>query len=887
MSEFKCDVCNKVFDRKNDYKRHLDKKQVCVSIEQLQSTDISNLKKNNFKNIINKCFDILRSDTTMIVGDKALRNITYLLVLKCIESKFDNEIDIDNEEYYDFSDIEGDDVKRRLLKCVRFSNLIKENEQNMIIILEHIWPYILSQHPKTSHIYLKNKSFDFSSAITFQKLVTEINKVEIDGDILGDAYENLIGETMKGRILGQFFTPHVAKELMIDLIKPQVFDNGTVETCCDPTMGTAGFLITYLHKVQSIAKERSIQLDWNFLTTNGLYGKEIEPDTYQLACSNMLISTGHVFNNLDRGDSIRQPITKKFDVVMANPPYGIKGLKYDNFINDAIRHHMPIKTDSAVPLFIQTIISMLNINGRCTIVLPDGQDLFSKTNQALVQVREYLMKTCDLKEIIYLPSGMFTNTSIKTCIFYFIKKHDGSEVLSQNTKRKKTIYSFSEEHATTTIKYYQYDEKEKCKKFIIEVNIDAVANNSYSLNYSDYMEKEVVEYNTDIEWKRLGDIFELKKSGKTNSKDITNSGEYPFYKASCNNPSGTHNSYDFDNVEYLLIIKSGGSSANPVSDNYGIGKVFLVNGKCAANVAVFQLLPKNKMNIRYYYHYLILIQNKIQLLAKYCTNNGNIDMNELMNLQIPIPSIQLQNDIVEYLDFLHELNAEHEEKIKKYKKANEFYIKNNTSGDDVETKVLGDVCEVKQGNILTKEQMQDGNIMVIGGGKIIGNHNINNRQKNEIVITRVGDLHINFMLSEYYLTDNGFSITSNNYNIKYIYYIMNYMYNEILKLYNGTAQKVISKTNLQTLQIPIPPLNKQRQIVSYCDNNNRKIEQLKLEIKQNKKLIKSYLDNIIYKKQDTTPVVTSDMSHTEKIKAICNIMKSDRNVKFLDFADLF
>ena len=67
---------------------------------------------------------------------------------------------------------------------------------------------------------------------------------------------------------------------------------------------------------------------------------------------------------------------------------------------------------------------MLKINGKCAVVLPDGQDLFSKINTTLVAIREYLMKTCDLKEIIYLPSGIFTYTSIKTCVFYFVKKRE-------------------------------------------------------------------------------------------------------------------------------------------------------------------------------------------------------------------------------------------------------------------------------------------------------------------------------------------------------------------------------------------------------------------------------------------------------------------------------
>jgi len=95
---------------------------------------------------------------------------------------------------------------------------------------------------------------------------------------------------------------------------------------------------------------------------------------------------------------------------------------------------------------------MLKINGKCAVVLPDGQDLFSKSSSVLVTIREYLMKTCDLKEIIYMPSGIFTYTSIKTCVCYFIKKKEGNEVLqtkinvTKTQKEKSRDYTFCAEH---------------------------------------------------------------------------------------------------------------------------------------------------------------------------------------------------------------------------------------------------------------------------------------------------------------------------------------------------------------------------------------------------------------------------------------------------------
>jgi type I restriction enzyme S subunit len=183
-----------------------------------------------------------------------------------------------------------------------------------------------------------------------------------------------------------------------------------------------------------------------------------------------------------------------------------------------------------------------------------------------------------------------------------------------------------------------------------------------------------VKYNKNIEIKTLGDVFKLNGNGKTNSKDITNTGEYPFYKASNLNPSGTNNKYDFNGDNYLLIIKSGGCANNPINTNYGIGKVFLVNGKCAANIAVFQLLPITNNNIKYLYYYLLHIQTKIQSLAIYCTNNGNINMNELMNIEIPIPSLEKQKEIVEYLDFNNNLIDNLNKEIENNKKQGESFF---------------------------------------------------------------------------------------------------------------------------------------------------------------------------------------------------------------------
>jgi len=311
-------------------------------------------------NIFKNCLNILR-DNEGLIGEKALRTLSYLFILKLIEPHFGNEIDIDNFEY-DFSDYLdeiAEQTKKNLLRFSRFSNLAVESEDNILSIVNHLWEKILSVHPSTNKIFLKGKGFDIKYSSTFKILLTKLNSIDLTSlelDILGSAYEEVIKDVMKGKVLGQFFTQLLVKKIMVDLINPKIYPDGKIETCGDPTMGTGGFLITYLDYILKQAKEKGITPDWNFIKTEGLYGKEIEPDTYQLAVSNMLISSGHMFEHLDCGDSIRIPITRKFDNILANPPFGIKGLKYDSFKSPLKNQYVPIKTNNAVSLFISYYI---------------------------------------------------------------------------------------------------------------------------------------------------------------------------------------------------------------------------------------------------------------------------------------------------------------------------------------------------------------------------------------------------------------------------------------------------------------------------------------------------------------------------------------------------
>jgi len=207
------------------------------------------------------------------------------------------------------------------------------------------------------------------------------------------------------------------------------------------------------------------------------------------------------------------------------------------------------------------------------------------------------------------------------------------------------------------------------------------------------------------------------------------------------------------------------------------------------------------------------------------------------------------------IDYMN-INKKCETKLIKKFKLNEDYqftIKTNNYNDininnpNIEIKTLGEVCEINQGKPLNKKDMINGIYDVIGGGKIIGKHNIKNRNDNEIVITRVGDLNINYINKAYYLTDNAFSLKSldENYILtKYLYYIISNNKEYIKELYIGIAQKVISKSKLQLFEIPIPSLEQQEEVIKTIEDINNLIEYRRTLNENNKKEKKYLLDDI-------------------------------------------
>ncbi|MBI5368601.1 MAG: SAM-dependent DNA methyltransferase [Planctomycetes bacterium] len=271
---------------------------------------------------------------------------------------------------------------------------------------------------------------DIQNPATLKRLIVDLIEPEkwssMEADVKGDIYEGLLAksaaESPKGA--GQYFTPRELIKAIVDVMRP-----GPDETVCDPACGTGGFLLA-AHKF--VAERHGKELDPDqkkHLRTRLVAGWELVPNTARLCIMNLHLHGIAADPCPIRSgvDSLAGDPGERFSMVLTNPPFGKKSsIAVVNEEGDLEKEDTAYErqdfwttTKNKQLNFLQHVRTLLKINGRCAIVVPDNV-LFE--GGAGETVRTNLLKQCDVHTLLRLPTGIFYAQGVKANVLFFDAK---------------------------------------------------------------------------------------------------------------------------------------------------------------------------------------------------------------------------------------------------------------------------------------------------------------------------------------------------------------------------------------------------------------------------------------------------------------------------------
>lgn len=341
----------------------------------------------------------------------------------------------------------------------------------------------------------------------------EVKDGEVPADVIGDAYEYMIGQfaSMAGKKAGSFYTPAAVSEIMAQIVgvKPG-------ERVYDPTCGSGSLLI------KAAKKENSRQVS--------IFGQEVNGSSVAMAKMNMYI---HEIRDakIAWGDTLANPMFKDedgnlltFDAIVANMPFSKdkwaagfnpggeatgKGKKEFKMEATLDKHH---RFDWGVPpaskgdwAFLLHMIASSSVNGRIAAVAPHGV-LFRGAAEG--RIRQRVIDENLLDAVIGLPENLFYGTSIPACILVFKKNRVNTDVLfidasgkddegNLRYKKDKNQNILEKKHIDDIIRAYH--ERKDADKFAHVASIEEIKDNAYNLNIPRYVDTFEEEELIDIE----------------------------------------------------------------------------------------------------------------------------------------------------------------------------------------------------------------------------------------------------------------------------------------------------------------------------------------------------------------------------------------------------
>jgi type I restriction enzyme M protein len=341
------------------------------------------------------------------------------------------------------------------------------------------------------------------------KVLGHLDKIDFqltnsESDVLGDAYEYLIGQFASGagKKAGEFYTPQQVSKILAKVV---TLGKTKLKNVYDPTCGSGSLLL----RVQRELKEKGGEV-FNF------YGQELNRTTYNLARMNMILHDVHFAKfDIKQEDTLEHPqhIDQRFEAVVANPPFSANWSASPlHMTDDRFSQYGKLapktKADFA---FVQHMIYQLDDNGTMAIVLPHGV-LFRGAAEG--HIRKYLIEDRNyLDAVIGLPANIFYGTSIPTCVLVFKKCREQNDNIlfvdaSQHFEKAKNQNYLRNEDVDRIIDTYA--KRETIDKYSYVATLDEVRDNDYNLNIPRYVDTFEEEEPVDI-ISVSGELVELEK----------------------------------------------------------------------------------------------------------------------------------------------------------------------------------------------------------------------------------------------------------------------------------------------------------------------------------------------------------------------------------------
>jgi type I restriction enzyme M protein len=326
------------------------------------------------------------------------------------------------------------------------------------------------------------------------KVLTHLDEIDFrledtESDVLGDAYEYLIGQFASGagKKAGEFYTPQ-----QVSMVLAKIVSTGKdkLKSVYDPTCGSGSLLLRVAREVNEVS---------------GFYGQESNPTTYNLCRMNMIMHGVHYRKfDIRNEDTLERPqhIDQRFEAVVANPPFSANWSASPLFMSDdRFASYGKLAPGSKADFaFVQHMIYQLGDNGTMACVLPHGV-LFRGAAEG--HIRQYLIEERNyLDAVIGLPANIFYGTSIPTCILVLKKKreHAGNILFidaSRHFEKAKNQNYLREEDIDKIVTTFR--ERKVEDKYSYVATLDEVCENDYNLNIPRYVDTFEEEEPVDLQ----------------------------------------------------------------------------------------------------------------------------------------------------------------------------------------------------------------------------------------------------------------------------------------------------------------------------------------------------------------------------------------------------